>query len=155
MTRATVLILGFSARLPHRRRFASDVLEPRRRPPCAPRQRQPQLQYSTLAEWYYVLVVNDAAPRRHPDNVSRFQNSFVAIAQLALDDEGDRLESPVRVRATGWPSRREIDPVIHQQNERIAVRKVVWLDDGDRGVSFAHESRRRWRRCHHSLDAAV
>ena len=84
--------------------------------------------------------MDDAASRRHPQHVSRFQRSLVAVAQLAFHDEGHRLESAVRVRATRRAARLEIDAIIHQHDEWIVARKIICVEHAHRGVSFADES---------------
>ena len=138
-----------------RHSIARDLLESRGRPAGIVRQRQPQLKYAALPQRNDVLIVDDSAPRCHPQHVSGLERSFVAITKLALDDECHGLEPAVRVRAPGLTSRLEIDTVIHQHDERIVLLEFVGIDDGDRSMSFADEARRWTRRCRDASDFAL
>lgn len=85
--------------------------------------------------------MDDAAPGGHPEHITSPEGSFVSISQRTFDDERNSLKATMWMRAPGWPTRFEIDPVIHQQNEGIALLEVVRFDDGNGGVSLTNEPR--------------
>src|ERR1700676_4271299 len=70
----------------HGRAITRNVLESRCGPALLLRERQPELKYAALTEWHHVLVVDHAAPGRHPQYVSCPERSFIAVAQLSFHD---------------------------------------------------------------------
>ncbi len=93
-----------------------------------------------------LLAVNHAAARGHPGDVSRVKHPFVAVVERPVEHERDRLEARVRVRSTDSPTRREVQAIVHQEDEGIGLYQRVRRDHFDGGVTRPREARLRGRR---------
>src|SRR5690606_29100702 len=90
--------------------------------------------------------LNDSLPCRHHFEIAGVQ-AVCIIAEVTFEQETHRLKSAMRMR----PSRgREVvlfEQVVHQQNERIALRKVD-LNYRSGRMAAAEEAMLRRRRIH-------
>jgi hypothetical protein len=80
--------------------------------------------------------MHDAAASGHPRDVAGSEEPFVAIAHLAFDDEGHDFEASVWMGATRTLSRRNLDEIVREQDERIIVREFPRLDDMNCRMAF-------------------
>jgi len=109
-------------------------------------QGDPELEDARAARGLDGLVVDDAAAGRHPDEIAGRERALVAIVQRALEDQRHRLEAGVRVRAADLPARRDVEAIVHEQDERIAGRQVGGRHHLDGRVALADEAGRGRRR---------
>src|SRR3979409_1137664 len=102
-----------------------NVLKSRRGPAPAVRQRDPELQDAYRSARDDRLVVNDAAPCRHPLQVSRLQWRGAAIFDRVFQEQRRRLHARVRVRGANARAVATVDSIVRQQEKRIAELALV------------------------------
>src|SRR5690606_4411226 len=93
-----------------------------------------------------ILLVDDAARRRHPLDVAGPDDAPVArgiaMLHLAVIDDGDRLEAPMRMLADAAPAGGRLEDVragIVEQQERADARaQLVVGEERANGKAVAH-----------------
>ncbi len=92
------------------------------------RQRDPELQQAHRSARDDRLVVNDAAPSCHPLQISRLEWRGVAILDRVFEEQRCRLHPRVRVRPADLPGATSVDPIVREQEERIAELALLGAD---------------------------
>ena len=132
----------------HGRVVLADDLEARRRLAIASGEPDPELEDARPAGGLDRLVVDDAATGGHPDDVASAERALVTVVQGPLQHERDGLEPGVGVRPADGAAERDVEPVVHEQHERIARAQIAGRHHLDGGVPLADEPGRGGR-CGH------
>ena len=78
--------------------------------------------------------------RRHPDHVPGLHRALVPIEQAALENERHRLKPGMGMGAADGAANRDVQAVVHQEDEGIAGRERCRTHDLHGRVALADES---------------